>query len=186
MKRIYMIVALFCSVVSANAQTEDFFKEATRLSKYCAKFTLDEQPKILADTNLIAIWKVQEDEDKHNYFVIERSEPNEYVFTYMDRGGSNRTYENFHAFVSRVGNESYINVPIYDFETNTELYCFAKVTAMDKRGWHFTLNLVTDTTMKNIPNREALRKHIEKNQSNPGFFGKPTHFEKKLPLMYCK
>jgi hypothetical protein len=129
---------------------------------------------------------MKEDPDEHNYFVLERYTTNEFVFTYMNRGGSNRTYENFGMCFSKVGNVDFINIGMYNSERRRREYFFAKVTDLDKRGWDMTLWLVNDTTLKNITSRAALRDHIAKNVNNPAFFAKPVHMHKKLPLMYCK
>jgi hypothetical protein len=186
MKNFLLIAALSFSFMAGWAQNSDPFPEVRLFNKFCAKFALDETPNIPADTNLIAIWKMQEDLDAHNYFVVERYRFYEFVFTYMNRGGSNRTYENVGAFFSKIGNVDFLNVQYYDHDTKASGYFFMKVTDLDSRGWHMTLSLVADPTLKDIPNREALRERIAKNLNNPSFYKKPVHFDKKLPLMYCK
>ena len=185
MKYIISITLLFCSVL-CKAQTKDLFPEREIFGKFCAKFALDEKPIVPADTNLIAIWTMKEDVDIHNYFVLERFSPNEYVYTYMNRGGSNRTYENMSAFFSKIGGADFINVVFHDHETDNIGYFFLKVTDLDKRGWNMTLWLVADSTLNNITSREALRERISKNVNNPDYYKKPVHFHKKLPLMFCK
>lgn len=186
MKYVCLIAALLFSVGVCLAQKEDPFPELSFFSKFCAKFPLDEKPNIRADTNLIAIWKMKEDVDEHNYLVVERYNPHEYVFTYMNRGGSSRTYENFSAYFSKVGNATFLTVLLYDLETKSKGYFFSKVTDLDSGGWDMTLSLVADTTLKDITSGKALRERIEKNVNNPKFFKAPVHLKKKLPLMYCK
>ncbi len=186
MRSLYLIAALLFSTVICNAQKAGMFPEIEYLQQFCAGFSLDEKPGVRADTNFIAIWKMKEDVDEHNYFVVERYDYNSFVATYMNRGGSNRTYENFGVYFSKIGNVDFITVPCYDRKKNTPGYFFLKVTDIDPGGWHMTLALVTDPTLKNITSREALRAHITKNMNTPGFFSKPVHFDKKLPLMYCK
>ena len=186
MKYVFIIAALLFSVVVCQAQLNIQSPELSFFSKFCAKFPLDEKPNIIADTNLIAIWKMKEEIDDHNYFVVERYNPYEYVFTYMNRGGSNRTYENYSVYFSKVGNVTFLTVSLYDHETKSMGYFFSKVTDIDSRGWGVTLSLVADTTLKNITSRGALRERIEKNMNNPVFYKAPVHFKKILPLMYCK
>jgi len=187
MKYFLFTLILSCTAMVSGAQTDtDPLWELTYLSKFTAKYALDEHPKEPADTDFIAIWKMEEDADQHNYIVVERRAVNEFVFTYMNRGGSNRTYENFGAFFSKLGNTNFINVRVYNREQKRVEYFFLKATDIDDRGWGMTLSLVNDTTLKNISSREALRNHLTKNVNNPAFFSKPVHFHKKLPLMYCK
>lgn len=169
-----------------QAQELDLLPELTYLKKFCAKFPLEEKPNIIVDTTLIAIWKLIEDVDEHNYFVVQRYNMNQYAFTYMNRGGSNRTYENVSAYFSKVGNSTFLTVPLYDHDTKSVGYFFSKVTDLDSRGWNMTLSLVADTTLKDITSRSSLVDRIEKNINNPNFYKAPVHLKKKLPLMYCK
>jgi hypothetical protein len=187
MKKICLLAVLLLAAGLCKAQrVSDPFPEMRFLSKFCGKYALDEKPAMQADTNLIAIWKMSEDVDSHNYFVLERYNYYEYVSTYMNREGSNRTYENFGLFFSKVGNADFINVALYDHDTKTLGYFFLKVTDLDKRGWNMTLWLVADTTLKELPGREAVRERLAKNVDNPNYYKAPAHFRKILPLMYCK
>lgn len=186
MKYVYLIASLLFSTSFCQAQEEDLLPEQTYLKKFCAKFQLEEKPNIIADTNLIAIWKLIEDVDEHNYFVVQRYNNHRYAVTYMNRGGSNRTYENFSAYFSKLGNATFLTIPLYDRETETMGYFFSKVTDLDSRGWNMTLSLVADTTLKDITSRSSLIERIEKNVNNPNFYKAPVHLKKKLPLLYCK
>jgi len=185
MKCLYLMLIFSFSVVVCKAQ-QDLLPELRLFNKFCAKYALDGNPNVSADTNLIAIWKMDEDVDKHNYFVLERYDYYNYAFTYINREGSNRTYENVGAFFSKIGNKDFINVQFYDPSTGTLGYFFLKVTDRDSQGGNMTLSLVTDTTLKDIASREALRERITKNLNNPDYYGKPVHFHRRLPLMYCK
>ena len=167
-----------------NAQEDD--RDVATISKVYAKYALDEKPAIAADTDLIGIWKMKEDEDSHNYFVIEREEPNTYVFTYMNHEGANRTFENFDAFFSKIGNTEFVNAHYQDWRTGVTGHFFLKVIERSENGFHLTLALVADTTLKDLPNAAAVRARIAKNLDNPDYYKKPVHFHKILPLMYCK
>lgn len=186
MRRIYLLFVLLFSGTYCVAQAENPFKEYEYFQQYTGLFALDEHPSVLADTNLIAIWKVEEEEDKHNYFVVERGSINEYVFTYMNRGGTNRTYENFTAFMSKIGNVLFLNVGLYNYDTRKPEFFYLKVTDIDNSGWRATLSLVTDTTLKKLTSREAVRERIAQNLNNPKFYRQSVHFDKILPLLYCK
>ena len=180
MKRLFF---LFCSVVLITAPMIG--------CKSYSRFPIDEHTIVRVDTNLIGIWKMKEDTDKHNYFVIERRNDYEYAVTYMNKGGSNRTYENFPAYFSEISNSRFFNVGYrnYDWESHKDIeegYFFLKVIDIDQRGFNMTLALVSDTTMKYITSSKEVRERITKNLNNPNFYDKPVHFHKILPLMYCK
>lgn len=186
MKNILCLLATLLIVANATAQTDAMFPELQLFDKYCAYFALDEVPAVRADTNLIAIWKMKEDTDPHNYFVLERAAANEFVFTYMNRGGSNRTYENVRAFFSKVGDADFLNVSCYDRQSGRSRYFFLKVTDAEKHGRNLEVQLLADATLKDLTSREALRKRIAENVNNPGYYKSPVHFRKILPLLYCK
>ncbi|MBS1584239.1 MAG: hypothetical protein JSS82_01630 [Bacteroidetes bacterium] len=114
-----LITALLtCSIITECAAQKKFEEENQRdlatISKVYAKYAMDETPGITADTNLIGIWKMKEDEDSHNYFVFERNSPNSYALTYMNHEGANRTWENFTVFFSRIGKTEFLNIPFYN------------------------------------------------------------------------
>ena len=187
-----IITALvICNMITVcNAQKEKNAQENDRdvatISKVYAKYALDEKPAIAADTDLIGIWKMKEDEDSHNYFVIERYEPNKYAFTYMNHEGANRTFENDGAFFSKIDNTEFINVHYSNWWNEDRGYFFLKVIERNPSGFEMTVALVADTTLKDLPDRAAVRARIIKNLNNPDYYKKPVHFHKILPLMYCK
>jgi hypothetical protein len=187
---IFTIIAISDAATVCKAQDEKYVKENERdlstITKVYAKYALDTKPTIAADTDLIGIWKMNEDEDSHNYFVLERYDNNTYVFTYMNHEGSNRTWENDGAFISKIGNTEFINAGYYNWETQTKGYFFLKVIERDSRGFNMTLALVADTTLKDISDQSAVRERVAKNLNNNDYYKKPVHFHKILPLMYCK
>jgi len=184
------VIVIAGTIAVCRGQSEKFKKENERdlatVNKVYAKYALDEKGIMMADTDLIGIWKMKEDEDSHNYFVLERFDYNMFVFTYMNHEGSNRTFENDGAFFSKIGTTEFINVGYYNWETNAGGYFFLKVLERDKRGFGMTVALVADTTLKDLPDRAAVRERITKNLNNPDYYKKPVHFSKILPLMYCK
>ena len=159
--------------------------DVTNIAKVYSKYALDDQPRVPVDTNLIGIWKMQEDSDPHNYFVIEKYNDVQYVFTYMNREGSNRVYENMGAFSSNVNGTEFINATYLNWKGKSG-YFLLKVIDKDKRGFDMTLAMVADTTLKDIGSSTELRDRISKNINNPAYFKKPVHFRKILPLMYCR
>ena len=83
------------------------------LSADNASFTylpIDESPVTGINEDLVGIYKLKEDTNSHNYFVIEKANDLEYSVTYMNRGGDNRGLEHFGAYLSIVENNIFLNV----------------------------------------------------------------------------
>lgn len=187
---IMVTTLIICNTMTICKAQKKFEEENQRdlatVGKVYAKYALDEKPAIAADTDLIGIWKMKEDEDSHNYFVLERYDYNSYVFTYMNHEGANRTFENMPAFFSKIGNAEFINVTYHNWDARTGGYFFLKVIERDKRGFEMTVALVADETLKDLADGAAVRARIKKNLDNPDYYKKPVHFRKILPLLYCK
>jgi hypothetical protein len=186
MRYTYLIAVFLFLHINCKAQGSDLLPELRLFKGVYSKYALDENPIIFADSNLVGIWKMDEDPDPHNYFVIQRRSNNAFAFTYMNRGGSNRTYENYTAFFSKVAGRDFLNVLYWDAETDAKGYFFLEVTDLDSRGWKMTLALASDTGLKGASSRADLRAYIGKNINNPNFFSKPVHLHKILPLMFCR
>ncbi|OJW79521.1 MAG: hypothetical protein BGO69_12375 [Bacteroidetes bacterium 46-16] len=173
-------------IAQKSKEAREDERDVATISKVYAKYALDAQPSITADTDLIGIWKMKEDEDSHNYFVLERENQNGYVFTYMNHEGANRTFENDPAFFSKIGNTEFINVGYSNWWNEDHGFFFLKVIERTPNGFEMTLALVADTTLKDLPDRAAVRARIKEHLNDPHYFKKPVHFRKILPLMYCK
>ena len=188
MKKYFLlsIVLLCATFFIGRGQDNEFGSELHTVKQMYAKYGLDDHPSVAVDTDLIGIWKMAEDTDPHNYFVIEKYNDNRYAFTYMTRGGSNRTYENDGAFFSDINGTRFINVGYYDWDSHSGEYFFLKVIEIKNRGFDMTLELVADTTLKDISDPKEVRERIAKNLNNRDYYKKPVHFHKILPLMYCK
>jgi len=166
------------------------FIGATIGCKSYSKYPIDKYPSVKVDTNLIGIWKMKEDTDAHNFFVIERINENNYAVSYLNRGGSNRVYENFHVYFSKISGSLFFNVPYgnYNFDTKIldEGFFFLKLVDIDKRGFDMTLAMVADPAIKDCKSSKEVSDLIAKNINNAAFYDQPLHFHKILPLMYCK
>lgn len=183
MKNFFLAATWLLSATFCQAQQTSMFPELRYFRPYYGTHAIDKN-QVAADTNLIGIWKLQEDTDPHNYFVLQRFDHHSFVFTYMNRGGSNRTYENVSMHLSKIGNTNYINISFFDIENDKTGYCYLKVS--DLTNWSMTLSLVTDEDLKKLGSSAAISDAISRNSNNAKYFGKPMHFRKILPLMYCK
>ena len=157
--------------------------------KSVSKYAIDDQPHVKIDTNLIGIWKMQEDTDVHNYFVIERYDDYSYAVTYMNKGGSNRRYENFGMFMSNVGKSQFFNMSYVEWDASGPSYkgyFFLKVQTISEGGWNMELAMVSDPTLREVTTKEELRRRILTKAQDPAFYDKTLHFKKILPLMYCR
>ena len=187
MKKYFLLglVLLYITSFTSRGQDEDFAGEANSVKPGFARFPMDdlEHINIHTEGNLVGIWKMEEDSDPHNYFVLEKKNADVYALTYMARGGSNRTYENFGMFFSQVGDVTYINCmnPTIRGERG---WFIMKVIDYDE--WHITAAMVNDPTLKDLPNSAAVRERIAADLKDTTKIMKPVHFHKILPLMYCK
>jgi hypothetical protein len=184
MKHLFFVIVLLGLFEVCSAQ--DLFSEQKLFSNTYSKFAIDKKPLLTADTNLIGIWKMKEDTDPHNYFVVERRDNNTLMFTYMNRGGTNRTYEHVSVFSSKIDGNEFMNVSYWDPEHDIQGFFFLKVSERDKDGWHMTLSLVDDATLKNLTSNNAVKEQIQKNSHNALYYKKEVHLRKLLPLKFCK
>jgi hypothetical protein len=182
-------VARFCMAQEEDLPTP-ILPEVEMFQKFYGRYGIDAHPLEIADTDLIGIWKAKEDSDRHNYFVVQRCAPTAFVFTYMNRGGSNRTYENVSLYFSKIDGVDFLNVYYLDTHLadgpRATGWFFLKVIDKDPEKWDMTVALVTDTTLIQLPDSKSIRERIAKNMHNPAYFGKPVHFDKILPLYFCK
>jgi hypothetical protein len=154
----------------------------------CISFSpvaIDEKPSIKIDENLVGIWKMREDTNSHDYFVVENSSATEYSVCYMNRGGDNRVFEHNPAFFSEVNGTKLLNVYYRDFSDDYG-YFFLKVLAIDHNGFEMTAVALSDTMMKHMKTSKDVRKRIADNINNTAFYKDTLHFRKKLPLRVCK
>ena len=139
---------------------------------------MDEKPVVRIDDHLQGIWKMAEDTNAHDYFIIEKDGDFAYSITYMNRGGDNRGLEHGRFFFSEINKVKFINIPNWD-EDNPG-YLFLKIIDISRGSWDMTACLATNPSLKNVRSTEELRALVEKNLNNPSFFGKELHFRKKF------
>jgi hypothetical protein len=77
-------------------------------------------------------------------------------------------------------------VSYWDPEHDIQGFFFLKVSESDKDGWHMTLSLVDDATLKDMTSSNAVKEQIKKNSQNALYYKKEVHLRKLLPLKFCK
>lgn len=151
-----------------------------------AKFPIDEKATVPIDYRLVGIWKMEEDTNKHNYFVVEKRDDFQYNVTYMNQNGNNRRYEHWGVSISEINNTKFFNIPFSSWpDGNNSGFIFMKINNIDKDGWHMSGALVNDTTLKNMTSSVEVRKRITENMDIKSYFSKPLHFKRLFALSYC-
>lgn len=162
-RNILLIAALLCALVVASCN---------RVSKY----PIDDPARIKIDNTLLGKWVMKEDTLKTNYFLITKKDDFRYNITYMNKGGTNRQYENFEAFISKINNVRFLNVQYYFGDTKG--YFFLKLIDVSESGDDVTTATVIDSTMMDIPKPAEVRARVTRNVNNPAFFADTAHFFK--------
>ena len=146
--------------------------------KNACKYSIDEKPVVRIDDHMQGIWKMIEDTDMHNYFIIEKDGDFEYAITYMNRSGDNRGLEHFGFFFSEINGVKFIDIPNWDEDHAG--YLFLKINYISQGSWDMSASLVADPSIANVKSKEELRALLAKNLNNPSFYGKELHFHKKF------
>jgi hypothetical protein len=151
-----------------------------------AHYPIDEKPQIPIDYRLVGIWKMEEDTNKHNYFVIEKLDDYQYNMTYMNQDGNNRGYEHWRGSISNINNAKFINIPYSDWpDGNNHGLIFMKINNIEKEGWTMSGAFVNDSGLKNCKSSAEVRKRIADNMDKNSYFSKELHFERLFALSYC-
>lgn len=152
--------------------------------KYMCQYPLDKSPKKEIDAHLQGIWKLREDTNANNYFIVERDGDYHLSLTYMNRGGDNRGLEHFRATFSEVNGIHFMNAPYSSFsiEDNFKGIVLLRIdpASLVNRSWEITAKLVTDSNLYKMKSSEELRAYVSSNMNKPDFYGKELHFKKKF------
>lgn len=146
------------------------------------QFSIDEKPTVRVDDHLQGIWKLREDTNYHNYFIVEKLDDYSYCLTYMNYGGDNRGLEHGWAFFSEINNVRFMTLPSGD----NRGVIFLKINSIGKGSWDMTANLVISPEIMKVKSRKELRSLLEKNLKNPSFYSKELHFRKKFEFNSCR
>jgi hypothetical protein len=141
-----------------------------------SRFPIDDPARIKIDNTLLGKWHLKEDTDRNNYFLIKKKDDYHYFFTYMNRGGTYRVYENFDGFLSKVNNSRFLNITYWHEEVTG--YILVRLLEVSESGDEITTTNIADTTLMEIKNPAEVRAKIGRNLGNPNFFRDTAHFEK--------
>jgi len=120
---------------------------------------------------LMGIWKLQEDTDKHNYFIVEKDDDATFSLTYMNRSGDNRGLEHFPAPYFVLNNEKFVYVPGMKY----------LVRLLVSEKFRITAAVVGDNTIFSLSDAE-MKKRIASNMHNATFYKDTIHFRKLFTL----
>lgn len=168
MKILLLLLAFAIPVVSDNG------------IKNVSMYPLGDMYKVRVDDHLQGIWKLKEDTDRNNYFIVEKQDDYTYSVTYMNKGGDNRGLEHARAFFSEIGGQKFLNVTNWN-NHNVPGYIFLKIKEISApRSSDITACLIVDTTLYRVPGNAELQSLVEKNLDSPAFYGQDLHFRKKF------
>ncbi|MBX2905768.1 MAG: hypothetical protein KF744_07010 [Taibaiella sp.] len=151
--------------------------------KYLCQHNLDEYPSIESDPHMQGIWKLREDTDSHNYFVVERDGNYRFSITYMNRSGDNRGLEHAEMHFSKVNDVTFLNAPYSSFFDEPSFHGNVLLrldSVSTPRSWNVVFTLVTDNNLYKMKDSHELREYVANNMKKPGFYGKQLHFRKKF------
>ncbi|HRO42946.1 MAG TPA: hypothetical protein PL009_08935 [Flavipsychrobacter sp.] len=123
------------------------------------------------DNDLVGIWKMQEDTDKHNYFVVEKSDEFTFSLTYMNKSGNNRGLEHFTSPYFVVNNEKFIQVKGLNY----------LVRLLTAEKFRIVAAIVDDDKVFKLSDSD-LKTHLASNLQNPSFYRDTVHFRKLFTL----
>ena len=145
--------------------------------KNASQHDLGKKKGLHMDKPLEGIWKLKEDTNSHNYFVLQRDEKEKiFVTTYMDHGGDNRGIEHGTLYFLDLNGTQYMASTNWDWQQSG--WVFLKVSQVGK--FDITAQLVVDTNIYKMKSSEELRAHFVKNANNPAFVGDTLHFRKRF------
>lgn len=151
--------------------------------KFLCEYQLDERPFTETNHHMQGIWKLKEDTNAHNYFVVERDGNYRLNITYMNRGGDNRGLEHTTAFFSEIDGVKFLNAPYSSFigEPSFRGTVLLRVDEVgEPRCWNVTVTLVTDPNLYKMKSSAELRTYIRQHLKDPAIYGKQLHFRKKF------
>jgi hypothetical protein len=141
-----------------------------------SRFPIDDPARIKIDNTLLGKWHLREDTSASNYFLVKKKDDYHYFFTYMNQGGTNRRYENFDAFLSKVNTSRFLNITYWHQDVTG--YILVRILDVNEAGDELTTVNIADTTLMEITNPAEVRARVGRNLNNPLFFRDTAHFEK--------
>lgn len=172
----YLLIVAFAVLVSLPSTAQPPVK-------FLSEYQLDEHPNTETDIHMQGIWKLKEDTNANNYFVVERDGSYRFSITYMNRGGDNRGLEHSTAFFSEVDGVKFLNAPYRSFfnEPSFRGTVLLRVDEVDvPHCWDVTFTLVTDPNLYKMKSSAELRAYIRQHLKDPAIYGKQLHFRKKF------
>ncbi len=141
-----------------------------------SRFPIDDPARVKIDNTLLGKWMLKEDTSRTNYFIVKKKDDFKYAITYMNEGGTHIQYEDFTAFISKVGSSRFLNVQYY--YKDVQGYFFLKLVDINEAGDEIVTATVADSTMLEITVPAEVRARITRNVNNPAFFADTAHFYK--------
>jgi hypothetical protein len=109
-----------------------------------------------------------------------------YYITYFNRHGKNPLYQQWHSFLSKVNNATFLNVPyryvpIMNGHANGPSkvgFFFVRLIKISPAFDSITTAVVSDTTLWQLTSSKEVRDRLTKNMNKPTFYSDTLHFYK--------
>lgn len=158
--------------------------------KPTSKFCIDKQPKVNVDTTLLGIWKLAEDGNKKDYFLVQeykdvfkdtlphpRREPEYagrhqlYFVTRFDNNGTNPHFQSWPAFLSDIKGNIFINIG-----DNDDGSLFTRILSRKKDT--LTIAIVADKMLHELNSCDEVQQRFEKQYTKSSFYNDTLHLYK--------
>jgi hypothetical protein len=155
------------------------------------------------DTNLLGIWKAEEDTDRANYFLVQSegyrypetskfksdnrylSTTSTYFITYMDHKGINPHYQQFSAWLSKIGQARFLTILYWHQKVDSAGeyyrdwgYFFVRLIDFNAERKKLTTAIIADTTLPRIGSMDELRRLVQVNIEESTFYSDTMHLTK--------
>ncbi|MBA3827912.1 MAG: hypothetical protein H0X33_03155 [Taibaiella sp.] len=146
--------------------------------KNVTRFGIDEKPIMRIDDHMLGIWMLDQDTNKHDYFILEKENDNSFVATYMNRGGTNRGWEHGTVYFSDIDGTKFIHFPNWNNEHRG--WMLLRVNNYTPGSWDLSASVVMDPNLCNMKSSAEVRAYLKKNLHNANIYGKELTFSQKF------
>lgn len=111
-----------------------------------------------------------------------KNAPYTYYVGYINAEKERIRYNNVNTHMSIIAGDTFLNIPYWDtkgtgpFDDDDEGYVFVRFLALNKD--RMSIAVVSDASMRNLPNSAAVREKIQRNLNNRNFYKDTIHFYK--------
>ena len=143
-----------------------------------------------ADDRIIGKWKMEEDTNKNNFYLISKVSDKYYQYhvEFWNRGGKNRTYE-AEIFFSELDSMKFLNIPYYqkrsgkgsfdDWENKG--WFFVRILVANEDFTRLTTATVNDARLAAQENPSQMARYMKEHKNDPSTYSDTVHFYQVEP-----